>query len=110
MKLTRLILLVIVSMVAGCSGERPDTSNGATTSGTRQEPPNLRQIMAEKDLDGLISRTYWHCETTGALVEAVPAKNSWWWVVEPKDASQCTLRRISKQRFDELDPRRQNGK
>lgn len=106
------ILALAALLLAGPGGcadpaEEPGLAAhlAAAEASGRPVPPNLAEILTAPGLAFGIEWTYWHCEETGALLEAVPAKNSWWWVVEPDDVSRCELRRIDEERFDELDPR-----
>lgn len=108
MKAASILIFGLVAFATGCSSEAPTAATSSNAS-DRGEPPNLTQILSTHEPGVLIGWTYWYCGNTGAMVEAVPAKNSWWWVVEPDNASECQLKQISKERFDELDPRQGNG-
>ena len=99
-------------MQVGCSpqSEPPaDPAAEADVDSQKQVPPHLDKIFATRDPGAIIGWTYWYCDDTGALLEVCYGKNSWWWAVEPEDASKCDLERVSKEKFDELDPRSREG-
>jgi hypothetical protein len=106
MRLSIILLLFTVIFPLGCASSNVEVSETQKENATRRTPPpNLDEILSTGEPGYVIAWTYWHCEKTGALLEAMPAKGSWWWVIEPENINECELKKVSRAEFEKHDPR-----